>query len=581
MLSFLDSYKKELRFGPLFKWLEALFELFIPIIVGMIIDNGIRNRDMAYIYRYGALMVALGVLGYLFSLICQYYASVASQGYGTLVRDAIFKKINGLSVESFQKIGASSLIMRLISDVNQLQIAVAMLIRLVVRAPFLILGATLMVFLIDWQLALIFMLIIPIICVIIYFIMGSVIKIYKRIQQKLDALVRIMSEYLSGIRVIRAFANEQVEAKKFKIAAKVLKDEGIAAGNISALLNPLTFIVINSGIMLILWFGSSAINIGRLSTGELIAFSAYMTQILMALIIVANLVVLFTKSYASALRIAEVLELSWEETPVMEERFLTLRFDLRLHNVDFCYPDAQVNVLEKMNLAIPEGALIGIIGATGAGKSSLMYLLLNFFTPTAGEIYLGGTDLKTIPPAFLRKKIQMVPQNAVLITGSVADNLRMGKPDATDAQMWEALDIAQARTFVEQMESGLETMLTRGGMNLSGGQKQRLTIARALLVRPRILIFDDSSSALDYLTDEALQQAIRSRLSSMSVLIVSQRINSIRGADTIFVLETGKCVGEGTHAQLLKGSPLYREIAKTQLSDDELKATILLEGEAL
>ncbi len=573
--AYLSGFKKELKYGPFFKWLEAVFELIIPFVMAKIIDIGIGNNDIPFILYMGAIMFFLGVVGYISSLICQYYASKASQGYGTIVRDELYKHINKLSNEQLQSFGPNSLITRMTNDINQLQLAVAMLIRLVVRAPFLIIGATAMAMFIDWKLALLFLLIIPIIAVILYLVMSRTIPFYRTIQKKVDNLSLVTRQNLVGVRVIRAFSRQNDETEKFENASEAVMDASIRVGKMSALLNPLTYIVVNLGVLAIIWFGGIRVNIGDLSQGEVIAFINYMMQILMALIVVANLVVLFTRAYASAIRVSEVLEtapaLTEPQIPVTDTTLSPDDKQIIFDNVGFTYPDAQLPMLHQLSFSVKKGETIGIIGGTGAGKSTLISLLPRLYDVTSGKILVDGIDVKDYAFKTLRKKVNIIPQKAVVFTGTIADNLRWGKLDATDAEVWDALETAQAKDFVERLDEGLETKLYQGGKNLSGGQKQRLTIARALVAQPEILIFDDSSSALDYVTDVAMRGALKDKLKETTIIAISQRINAIRYSDKIIVLSHGEIRGIGTHETLLETCDLYKEIALSQLSEEEVQ----------
>ncbi|TLG74191.1 ABC transporter ATP-binding protein [Culicoidibacter larvae] len=572
IVGYLRGFKKETILGPFFKWLEAVFELLQPLLMAQIIDVGIANNDTAFILRYGLYMAILAVVGYICSVICQYFAARASQGYGTVVRNSLFAHINRLSVGQVRQFGASSLTTRMTNDVNQLQLAVAMLIRLVVRAPFIIIGATVLAFFIDATTAIIFVVIIPLIVVVLYVVMSRSVPFYTVIQQKVDGLSRITRENLSGIRVIRAFAKQREAADKFIEASSDVRDTSIRVGKISAWLNPLTYLILNFGIIAVLWYGGMQVNIGNLAQGEVIALVSYMTQILLALIVVANLVIIFTRSYASSLRVAEVLNTPpsiTEAGGVPDSVIKNSPEKVRFEQVSFGFDDAREPVLRDVNFSLDAGKTLGIIGGTGAGKSTLVQLLPRFFDVTQGAVLINGIDVREYQFAALRGLVNVIPQRAVVFTGTIAENLRFGNAAATDEELWQALEIAQARDFVERMEAGLDTMIYQGGKNLSGGQRQRLTIARALVSEPDILVFDDSSSALDVATDKALRSAIAEQLGGTTVIVVSQRINAIRHADSILVLEKGQVVAQGDHEQLLATSKVYREIAASQLPETE------------
>ena len=563
---YLKKFWKETLIGPAFKLTEAIFELIVPLVMARIIDVGIANRDTVYVLRMGAVMILLGLVGLGCALICQYCAARASQGFGTVVRSEMFAHINRLSHGEIDQIGTPSLITRITNDVNQLQLAVAMLIRLVVRAPFLVIGATIMALLINWKLALIFFVAGPLVALVLYLIMSRSVPFYHIIQRKLDRLSLIARENLSGVRVIRAFSRQKREKARFLEASNDQMSTSIAVGKISALLNPLTSTIINLAIAAVLWFGGIKVNMGEMTQGEVIAFVNYLNQILLAMIVVANLVVIFTKASASANRVSEVMELQ----PSITNRCMApvepkpdspkILFD----KVSFVYPDASDYALSNISLEIGKGQTIGIIGGTGCGKSTLINLIPRFYEASHGSIQVDGVDVQNYPLGQLRRKIGMVPQKAVLFSGTLRKNMQWRDPNATDEQIWTALETAQAAEFVRRMPDGLDSVILQGGKNLSGGQKQRLTIARALIGSPEILILDDSASALDFATDAALRRAIASLSGEMTVLIVSQRANSVRYADQIVVLEDGHAVGIGTHDQLLQSCKEYQEIYWSQ-----------------
>lgn len=567
---YLKDYKVHLVVGPLCKLLEAVFELIVPLVMASIIDVGIVNRDTGYIVRMGGVMILLGAVGLVSALICQKVASIVSQGFGTKLRSALFCHINTLSFEELDKIGTPSLITRMTNDINQLQVAVAMLIRLVIRSPFLVIGAMIMSFTVNTKLALIFVAAAPVIGFLLYFIMSRSVPFFKQIQRKLDRISLISRENLSGNRVIRAFGKQEQDEARFNEAANDLSKTSVRVGRLSALLNPATYVVTNLAVAAVVWFGAGLVNTGEMMPGEIIALTGYMTQILLSMIIVANLVVIFTKASASAARVNEVLDTAPSVTQA-EDAALSIKPDapkIEFSNVSFGYGGEAV--LSDINFRIKEGETLGIIGITGSGKSSLVGLIPRFYDATKGQVLIDGEDVRHYPFDILRGKIGFVLQNTLLFTGTVNDNLRWGKKDATAEEIDRALKIAQAYDFVQHLPLKGETHITQGGKNLSGGQKQRLTIARALVKSPEILILDDSASALDFATDAALRRAIKTETAGMTVLIVSQRVATVRGADQIAVLDEGRLEGLGTHEELFESCPPYREICLSQLSPEEV-----------
>ncbi len=567
---FLKQFKKEVLIGPVFKLTEAVFELIVPLVMAQIIDVGIANGDRGYVLRMGGVMVLLGLVGLGCALICQYCAARASQGFGTVLRSEMFRHINTLSHGEIDQIGTPSLITRITNDVNQLQLAVAMLIRLVVRAPFLVIGATVMALLLDWKLACIFFVAAPLMALVLYLVMSRSIPFYRIIQKKLDRISLITRENLSGVRVIRAFSRQEKEKERFAQASEDQMSTSIAVGRISALLNPLTSAIINLAIAAVIWFGGFRVDAGGMTQGEVIAFVNYLNQILLAMIVVANLVVIFTKAAASATRVDEVLELhpsivNRVSRPAQEvEGSPEIAFDA----VSFAYPDAGAYSLSDISFTVARGQTLGIIGGTGCGKSTLVNLIPRFYEVSQGCIRVDGVDVRDYPMEQLRGKVGIVPQRAVLFSGTLRQNMQWRKQDATDEEIWQALETAQAASFVRKMPDGLDSVILQGGKNLSGGQKQRLTIARALVGEPEILILDDSASALDFATDAALRRAIAKfsagRGNRMTTIIVSQRANTVRYADQIVVLDDGKAAGIGTHEQLLESCQTYREIYWSQ-----------------
>ena len=575
---FLKQFKREVLIGPVFKLTEAVFELIVPLVMAQIIDVGIANGDRGYVLRMGGVMVLLGLVGLGCALICQYCAARASQGFGTVLRSEMFRHINTLSHGEIDQIGTPSLITRITNDVNQLQLAVAMLIRLVVRAPFLVIGATVMALLLDWKLACIFFVASPLMALVLYLVMSRSIPFYRIIQKKLDRISLITRENLSGVRVIRAFSRQEKEKERFAQASEDQMSTSIAVGRISALLNPLTSAIINLAIAAVIWFGGFRVDAGGMTQGEVIAFVNYLNQILLAMIVVANLVVIFTKAAASATRVDEVLELhpsivNRVSRPAQEvEGSPEIAFDA----VSFAYPDAGAYSLSDISFTVARGQTLGIIGGTGCGKSTLVNLIPRFYEVSQGSIKVDGVDVRDYPMEQLRGKVGIVPQKAVLFSGTLRQNMQWRKQDATDEEIWQALETAQAASFVRKMPDGLDSVILQGGKNLSGGQKQRLTIARALVGEPEILILDDSASALDFATDAALRQAIAKfsaeRGNRMTTIIVSQRANTVRYADQIVVLDDGKAAGIGTHEQLLESCQTYREIYWSQNERQEAVA---------
>ncbi len=563
-MKYIKPYRIQAIIGFLFKMTEAFFELIVPMVVADIIDNGIAKNDSNYILKMGFVLFLLAIIGYCCALICQYFASKTSQGFGTYLRNDMFKAMNAYDYENIDDIGTPSLITRITNDVNQLQLAVAMAIRLVSRSPFLIIGSLIMAFQINVQMALIFLLSAPLLALCIFLVMSKSLPLYIRIQKQLDRVSLICRENLSGIRVIRAFSKQFQEKNRFEEATQKQKDMQIKVGKISALLNPLTSVIVNIAIIFILYIGGIRVNAGSLTQGEIIALINYMNQILLSMFVFANVIVIFNKASASYKRIQEVLAIHPHihdgsgNTNFQKENLIS--FD----HVTFAYQGAQA--LKDLNFKIIKGETIGIIGGTGSGKSTLVHLIPRFYDVTQGQILIKGNPIQDYPLKGLREMIGIVPQQAVLFTGTIRENIQWGKKDASDSEIKEALRIAQA-TFVDELDEGLDSMIHQGGKNLSGGQRQRLTIARALVKKPEILILDDSASALDFATDAALRKALKTLDST--TIIVSQRVSSLMHADKILVLSHGELVGMGNHQELLETCSLYQEIAKSQLSEEE------------
>lgn len=565
LISFLKPYKLQLAVGPFFKLTEAVFELLIPTLMAMIIDNGVNAGNQSYVVRMGAIMLAIATFGVVSALICQYSASIASQGFGTDVRNSMYKKIETLSFADLDKFGTSSLVNRITGDVNQLQQAVAMLIRLVIRAPFLCVGGLVMVMLIDIKLSVIFMIVIPLFVFVLFLVMFKAVPLYKSVQKKLDKMTLVLRENLSGVRVIRAFAGRERERERFSEANTDFSETAIRVGKIAALTNPATTVIMNFAIIAVIQIGGIRVNSGSLSQGQIIAFINYLTQILNAMIVVANLVILYTKAYTSAGRVGEVLSytpsLSDTEKEIVGVKGAPC---VEFKNVTMTYPSSTVPSLENINLRIEEGETVGVIGGTGSGKSTLVNLMTRFYAASTGEVLLNGVNVKEYPQKQLRHIIAIVQQRANLFTGTIAHNLRMGKADATKEDMDKACRIAQASEFVDRLPNRYETEISQSGNNLSGGQKQRITIARALIKEAPILIMDDSASALDFATDAKLRRAIKEDTVNKTVIIVSQRVNTVKDTDKIIVLDDGKIVGTGTHTELLETCDVYKEICVSQ-----------------
>ena len=567
---FLKNYRLQVILGPIFKLTEAVFELIVPIVTADIIDNGVRTGDVGYVWRMGGVMLLLGVVGLCCALVCQKMASIASQGFGTVLRNEMYRHINTFSHKEIDRFGTPSLITRITNDVNQLQYAVAMLIRLVIRAPFLALGAVVMAMLIDLPLAIVFLVATPLIGLVLYLVMSRSVPYFKVMQKKLDRISLISREGLSGARVIRAFSKQDHEEARFRTAANDQTDTAIRVGKLSALLNPLTYLIMNFAVIAIVWFGGMRVTSGGMTQGEVIAFVNYMSQTLLALIVVANLVVTFTKAAASAGRVNEVLETETSvpgpaNGPVSPKQGAP---EIAFSHVSFSYSGdggehGEKYAVKDLDFTIRKGETIGIIGGTGSGKSTLVSLIPRFYDVTEGSVSVEGINVKEYPFSQLREKVGMVPQLAELFSGTIASNLRWGNAHATQQELENALRI------VDRLPLGLESPVSQGGKNFSGGQKQRLTIARALAGKPEILILDDSASALDFATDAALRRALKAETQGMTVLMVSQRVSTVKAADRILVLDDGTMAGLGTHEELMESCEVYREICLSQLSREE------------
>ena len=573
LLVYLKDYKLESIVGPLFKLLEACFELIVPLLVADVINNAIPNGDAAAVRRTALIMVLFGVLGLVCSITAQFFAAKAAVGFGAAVRSALFKHVNTLSHAELDRLGSSGLITRLTADVDQAQAGVNLVLRLLLRSPFVVLGSIIMALTISVKLTLIFLVATPLIGLVIYLVISRSLRLYKSIQAGVDRLSLLTRENLSGARVIRAFSRQQEESGRFRDTADSLMRLQMFAGRISAALNPATMVIVDLAVVLIIWFGGKSVSAGEVGQGDVVALVNYLTQILIALVALANLIVNFTRGTASAARIQEVLEVrpSVEDSAKSAPQPVPGAPRVSFDHACFAYGGAAENVLTDVCLDVMPGETIGVIGGTGAGKSALVNLIPRFYDATAGCVRIDGVDVRDYPLADLRARVGMVPQQAVLFRGTIRENMRWGNPEATDEDIWRALAIAQARDFVEEREGGLDAIIEQGGRNLSGGQRQRLTIARALVREAQILILDDSASALDFATDARLRAAIRRETKGVSVFIVSQRASTIRRADKIVVLDDGHVAGIGKHEELYETCPVYREICLSQLSESEVK----------
>lgn len=570
LMMYLKDYKKESILAPLFKLLEAFFELLVPLVMANIIDYGISNRNMGYIGKMGLLLLLLGVVGLASSITAQFFAAKAAVGFSTQLRQALFDHIEDLSFTDIDKAGTSTMITRMTSDVNQVQSGINMTLRLFLRSPIIVFGAMIMAFTIDVKCALIFVVAIPLLSVVVFGIILSTIPMYKKVQSKLDQVLGITRENLTGVRVIRAFHQEAKEADRFRENNEALSAMQIFVGKISACMNPVTYIIVNGAIIALIYTGAVQVNIGNLSQGEVVAIINYMNQILVELVKLANLIVTMTKALACAERVASVFDIGADAAYVGEQdQKLADKVDksapfLDFKHVSLTYQGAGAPTLQDMNFTVNRGDTVGIIGGTGSGKTSLVNLIPGFYPATEGEILLEGRDIRTMSDEELRGRIGVVPQKAVLFKGTIRSNLQWGKPDATEEEMWKALELAQASEVVDGKPGKLDATVAQNGKNFSGGQRQRLTIARALVRKPEILILDDSASALDYATDAKLRAAIRTLEDKTTTFIVSQRASTIRHADKIIVLDDGEIAGMGTHDELLKDCTVYQEIYYSQ-----------------
>lgn len=570
LMMYLKDYKKESILAPLFKLLEAFFELMVPLVMANIIDYGISNRNMGYIGKMGLVLLLLGVVGLASSITAQFFAAKAAVGVSTKLRQALFDHIEDLSFTDIDKAGTSTMITRMTSDVNQVQSGINMTLRLFLRSPIIVFGAMIMAFTIDVKCALIFVVAIPLLSIVVFGIILSTIPMYKKVQSRLDQVLGITRENLTGVRVIRAFHQEAKEEERFRENNEALSAMQIFVGKISACMNPVTYVIVNGAIIALIYTGAGQVNIGNLSQGEVVAIINYMNQILVELVKLANLIVTMTKALACAERVASVFDIGADAAYVgAQNQKLADKVDksapfLDFKHVSLTYQGAGAPTLQDMNFTVNRGDTVGIIGGTGSGKTSLVNLIPGFYPATEGEILLEGRDIRTMSDEELRGRIGVVPQKAVLFKGTIRSNLQWGKPDATEVEMWKALELAQASEVVDGKPGKLDATVAQNGKNFSGGQRQRLTIARALVREPEILILDDSASALDYATDAKLRAALRTLEDKTTTFIVSQRASTIRHADKIIVLDDGEIAGVGTHDELLKDCTIYQEIYYSQ-----------------
>ena len=580
LLKYLKKYKLESILAPLLKMTEAGFDLLVPLVMAQIIDVGIHNRDTGQILKMGGVLVLLGLVGLAFSLTAQYFSAKAAVGFGTAVRNELFRHINSLSYREIDTIGTSTLITRITSDINQVQSGVNLVLRLFLRSPFIVFGAMVMAFTVNARAAMIFVVTIPLLSVVVFGVLLVSMPLYKKVQRQLDRVLLTTRENLLGARVVRAFNRQPDEITKFDEENDLLVRSQVFVGKVSALMNPATYIIVNAATIVLVWTGAWQVDEGIITQGEVVALVNYMSQILVELVKLANLIITISKSLACANRISAVFDVEGSIVEKNHERIVTeaekaltaAAPKVEFASMDFSYAGAKEASLSDISFTAMSGQTIGVIGGTGSGKSTLVNLIPRFYDVTEGTVQIDGTDVRDYPVGQLRDKIGVVPQKAVLFKGTLRENMRWGKADATDEEIYAALDIAQAREFVDSKEQGLDLPIEQGGRNLSGGQRQRLTIARALVRQPEILILDDSASALDFATDAALRKAIRENTKDMTVFLVSQRATTIRNADKILVLDDGQLVGQGTHEELFDTCEVYREICLSQLSEKEVRA---------
>ena len=571
LLGYLKEHLCVTILAPLFKMLEASFELFVPLVVASMIDVGIGHHDIGYLWKMGGLLILLGIIGFSFSITAQYFAARSAVYTGKSMRSDLFAHMNQFSYQEIDQVGTSTLINRMSNDINQVQNGVNMFLRLFLRSPFVVFGAMFMAFTVDHKAAISFVFTITALAVVVGLILWITMPMYKKVQKQVDGVLKSTRENLLGIRVIRAFNRQRSEEENFRLQSGQLYNKQIHVGKISALLNPLTYMIINLGIIAILWSGGKQVDLGYLTQGQIIALINYMSQILVELVKLANLLIILSRAFASLDRVDQIfaLEPSMRETgktDIEEKKDTPI---LEFKDTSFVYHGARKETIHPFDFVVKEGETIGVIGGSGSGKSTFVSLIARLYDVTSGRILYRGVDEKELKPEFIRGKIGFVPQKASLFEGSLRDNMKWGKEDATDEEIYQALDIAQAREFVDQKEQGLDFRIEQNGGNLSGGQKQRLTIARALVRKPEILILDDSASALDFATDARLRKAIKENTDNMTVFLVSQRVSTIRNADHILVLDDGKIAGIGTHLQLLKENQVYKEICASQMAGEE------------
>ena len=594
LFSYMKDYKLESILGPLFKMLEASFELFVPLVVARMVDVGIRGRDSGYILKMGGVLVLLALIGLACSLTAQYFAAKAATGAATSLRNDLFSHIGRLSYTEIDTVGTSTLITRMTSDINQVQSGINMTLRLLLRSPFVVFGAMVMAFTVDVRSAFVFVVTIPVLCVVVFGIMAVSMPLYKSVQRQLDKVLLTTRENLLGVRVIRAFNRQKSETEKFDRENGNLVRMQVFVGKISALLNPVTYVIINIAVVAVIWVGAEQADSGIITQGKVIALVNYMSQILVELIKMANLIIIISKAVACMNRVDSIFKVessiedkgrhgsrkpgsqnSGSQNPDPQNsgpQNPALRIPkVEFKDMEFVYAGAKEPALKDISFCAMAGQTIGVIGGTGSGKSTLVNLIPRFYDAASGQVLVDGTDVKEYSLDELRDKTGVVPQKSVLFKGTLRDNMRWGKQDASDEEIYRALDTAQAREFVDSKGEGLDLYIDQGGHNLSGGQRQRLTIARALVRRPEILIMDDSASALDFATDAKLRKAIRENTGDMTVFIVSQRATTIKSADTILVLDEGRLAGMGTHKELLKDCQVYREICLSQLSKEEVE----------
>lgn len=594
LFSYMKDYKLESILGPLFKMLEASFELFVPLVVARMVDVGIRGRDSGYILKMGGVLVLLALIGLACSLTAQYFAAKAATGAATSLRNDLFSHIGRLSYTEIDTVGTSTLITRMTSDINQVQSGINMTLRLLLRSPFVVFGAMVMAFTVDVRSAFVFVVTIPVLCVVVFGIMAVSMPLYKSVQRQLDKVLLTTRENLLGVRVIRAFNRQKSETEKFDRENGNLVRMQVFVGKISALLNPVTYVIINIAVVAVIWVGAEQADSGIITQGKVIALVNYMSQILVELIKMANLIIIISKAVACMNRVDSIFKVessiedkgrSGSRKPGSQNSGFqnsgpqnsgpqnpALRIPkVEFKDMEFVYAGAKEPALKDISFCAMAGQTIGVIGGTGSGKSTLVNLIPRFYDAASGQVLVDGTDVKEYSLDELRDKTGVVPQKSVLFKGTLRDNMRWGKQDASDEEIYRALDTAQAREFVDSKGEGLDLYIDQGGHNLSGGQRQRLTIARALVRRPEILIMDDSASALDFATDASLRKAIRENTGDMTVFIVSQRATTIKSADTILVLDEGRLAGMGTHKELLKDCQVYREICLSQLSKEEVE----------